>query len=195
MYRQVNIKPRFQPLQRILWRDNPNKKIKVLQLSTATYGTRPASFFATRTLVQLAHDEGKPYPLASQALLSNSYVDDIFTGANDVTTAVELRDQLIALLDRGCFELHKWSSNYSLILDSILLDKREMPNFRFSDCKDFIKALGMLWSPQTDMFLVNLPRLIVPEKLSKRSVLSAIASIFDPLRTIVPVTTIAKLFL
>lgn len=64
MYRQVNIKPRFQSLQRILWRNSPNGKIKVSQLSTAVYGTRSASLLATRTLVQLAKDE-RVLPLSS----------------------------------------------------------------------------------------------------------------------------------
>ncbi|XP_073959722.1 uncharacterized protein isoform X4 [Choristoneura fumiferana] len=55
MYRQVNIK-KFQSLQRILWRD-PGGELKCLQLSTATYGTAPASYLATRTLLQLVEDE------------------------------------------------------------------------------------------------------------------------------------------
>lgn len=67
MYRQINIK-QFQSLQRILWHDNPNQPIHCIHLSTVTYGTRPASFLATRTLLQLTSDEGDSYPLATQAL-------------------------------------------------------------------------------------------------------------------------------
>lgn len=107
MYRQVNIKPKYQGLQRILWRDQPDESVKCLQLSTVTYDTRSASFLATRTLLQLVEDEGDCIPLASQALYLNTYVDDVITGANEYITAVRLREELNSLLDKGHFHLHK----------------------------------------------------------------------------------------
>lgn len=53
----------------------------------------------------------------------------------------------------------------------------------------------MLWSLETDVFLINLTRPSNLEILTKRNILSAIASIFDPLGLIAPVTAIAKIFL
>ncbi|CAG5021027.1 unnamed protein product [Parnassius apollo] len=38
MCRQINTK-KYQTLQRVLWRDNPQDELKCLQLSTITYGT------------------------------------------------------------------------------------------------------------------------------------------------------------
>lgn len=194
MYRQINIK-QHQTLQRILWRDSSSESVKCLQLTTVTYGTRPASFLATRTLVQLAQDEGAPYPLAAEALLQNSYVDDIITGANDFSTAVKLREELDALLKRGCFELHKWCSNYSSILENVPAEKRETPNFVFSDNKNAVKTLGLLWCPIVDKFQLNVSPELMTQRATKRSILAITASIFDPLGLIAPITTTAKIFM
>lgn len=101
MYRQVNIKPKYQPLQRILWRNTPNEDVKCIQLTTVT----------TRTLVQLVEDEGEEFPLASQAVINNCYVDDIICGAKTYDLAKQLKYELVELLKRGKFDLHKWSSN------------------------------------------------------------------------------------
>lgn len=63
-----------------MWRDNTNHPVQYLQLSTVTYGTRPVSFLATRTLPQLIADEEAFYPLASSTLRINLNVDDIVSG-------------------------------------------------------------------------------------------------------------------
>ncbi|XP_055522612.1 uncharacterized protein LOC129716801 [Wyeomyia smithii] len=62
MYRQIGVHPDDQPLQKILWRKNTSDPIATFQLQTVTYGTASAPFLATRTLVQLAEDEGEAFP-------------------------------------------------------------------------------------------------------------------------------------
>jgi hypothetical protein len=49
----------------------------------------------------------KQCPLASKALELNSYVDDIITGANDLSSAVQVQDKLISLLGKGGFTLYQ----------------------------------------------------------------------------------------
>ena len=56
--------------------------MKVFTLKTVTYGTASAPFLATRVLNQLAEDEGHNYPVASQVLKRDFYVNDLATGAN-----------------------------------------------------------------------------------------------------------------
>ncbi|XP_062703541.1 uncharacterized protein LOC134285998 [Aedes albopictus] len=60
MFRQIFIHPEDRPFQSILWRSSPVEEIGVYELNTVTYGTKPAPFLATRTLNQLAMDEGDP---------------------------------------------------------------------------------------------------------------------------------------
>ncbi|XP_062703921.1 uncharacterized protein LOC134286333 [Aedes albopictus] len=68
MYRQVLLHPDDTPLQRILWRFDPNDPIDTYELATVTYGLAPSSFLATRTLQQLATDEGDAHPLGRPVL-------------------------------------------------------------------------------------------------------------------------------
>ncbi|XP_055643257.1 uncharacterized protein LOC129779669 [Toxorhynchites rutilus septentrionalis] len=94
MFRQVNVCQDDRRLQSILWRTSPDQSLKIYELTTITYGTKPAPFLATRALVQLALDEAEVYPLASKAVLEDFYLDDTITGADDPDTAKSLRIQL-----------------------------------------------------------------------------------------------------
>ncbi|KAK9752865.1 hypothetical protein QE152_g3865 [Popillia japonica] len=62
MYRQVLVEPSQRPLQRILWRSNPDDPIQVYNLNTVTYGTASASFLAIRSLMQLGIDCKASHP-------------------------------------------------------------------------------------------------------------------------------------
>ncbi|GFY20106.1 uncharacterized protein TNCV_2147991 [Trichonephila clavipes] len=51
------------------------------KLNTVTYGTTCAPYLATRTIQQLARDEGEHYPLAASVTIRDIYMDDILTAA------------------------------------------------------------------------------------------------------------------
>ncbi|XP_055589904.1 uncharacterized protein LOC129742084 [Uranotaenia lowii] len=74
MFRQIKIDSNDSPLQSILWRSSPSEVIRTYELCTITYGTKPVPFLATRTLQKLASDEGQKFPMASQAILQDTYV-------------------------------------------------------------------------------------------------------------------------
>ncbi|GBO42527.1 hypothetical protein AVEN_214715-1 [Araneus ventricosus] len=57
MYRMINIDENQQKLQRILWKEDVNKPIKMYQLNTVTYGTVGAPYLAMRTLKQISMRE------------------------------------------------------------------------------------------------------------------------------------------
>lgn len=107
MFRQILIHPNDANFQRILWRPNANDPITPYKLLTVTYGTACAPFLAMRVLKQLCLDEGAAFPLAVSVLENSTYVDDVLFGTHDVTTILEIREQLIALLKLGKFHLRK----------------------------------------------------------------------------------------
>lgn len=198
MYRQIGVATHQQPLQRILWRDSPDLKMKCLQLTRLTYGTAPASYLATRVLAELASKEGNNFPLACKVLQESCYVDDVLHGANDLSTVVETIDQLQNLLKKGQFELHKYQSNSVEVLKNIPTEKREECTFTFdSSEKSSIKTLGIKWDPVADKLQIDIPKDLLSNdtKFTKRSVLSDIAKLFDPLGFIAPVILFAKLIM
>ncbi|XP_050294294.1 uncharacterized protein LOC126734640 [Anthonomus grandis grandis] len=54
MYRCIKIDPDERSYQKIIWRENPNEKMKIYELNTVTYGTSSAPFQATRCLKEVA---------------------------------------------------------------------------------------------------------------------------------------------
>ncbi|XP_071571322.1 uncharacterized protein [Temnothorax nylanderi] len=82
------------------------------QLNTVTYGEADAQFLATRTVQQFAEDEMEDFPEAARAVIEDSYVDDVTTGASTIQRLKDLQQQLQCLMRQGGFELHKWASNY-----------------------------------------------------------------------------------
>lgn len=107
MYRQILVHSDDRDLQRILWRFSLDGPVEEYRLNTVTYGQSCASYLAVRCLRQLAIEGKVRYPMAPHALLNDTYVDDIITGANTVENARILQNQLYNLLHEGGFEAHK----------------------------------------------------------------------------------------
>lgn len=190
MFRQVLLDPKDRKFQHVLWRFNPNDELCNYQLNTVTYGTKPAPYLAIRTLHQLVKDDGHLFPLASTALMQDSYVDDIATGSDTLEGAMKLKEELIQLLKGGCFELSKWSSNCPKLLQN---ESNSQLPLNLSPKDEVIKILGLQWDPARDVFTYKID---APQPLTtKRSILSSIARIFDPLGYLSPVVCFAKVIL
>ncbi|KAJ8708891.1 hypothetical protein PYW08_010273 [Mythimna loreyi] len=194
MFRQIWVHPEDQPLQKIVWRDSPSQKIQEYQLTTVTYGTKAAPFLAMMTLRQLAVDERDKFPEAAKVIEESFYMDDLVHGTCCLSAAQQLQQDLMDLLKLGGFNLRKWTSNDSRLL------KQEDQDYYTQESKSFkqsglTKTLGLQWNPTKDNF--TFVSKIEPSKtntiISKRTILSDMSKIFDPLGWIVPVTTKLKI--
>ena len=165
------------------------------QLSTVTYGTTCAPYLSIRVLHQLAKDEEQRFPLAAGVVRRNVYVDDALAGSDEISTAHEMVEQVDGLFRAGGFRLHKWSSNVPIILSSIEPERRVKINREIEETP-VLRALGLSWSPVLDTFIFEVRGdyrdADVP---TKRSVLSFIAKLFDPLGWLAPVIVRAKILL
>ncbi|XP_024892506.1 uncharacterized protein LOC112467859, partial [Temnothorax curvispinosus] len=194
MYRQIRLDPRDINYQRILWKPTLLAAIIVYILLTITYGMICAPFLALRVLEQLAQDEGHLFPLAVAILRDNIYIDDTLFGADNLTLLRRARDQLIALLKLGGFELKKWASNSPELLADIDPADHGLACSKQLAQDEQLKILGIGWNPASDVFefRVSLANTI---PASKRSILSTIAKFYDPLGWVTPVTIKAKIFM
>ncbi|XP_062714051.1 uncharacterized protein LOC134290853 [Aedes albopictus] len=197
MYRQILVDPRDTSVQLIVWKPSPEHPLETHELQTVTYGTASAPFLATRVLMQLAEDEGSNYPLAKPVLKKDFYVDDLFSGGKDASEAIELRNQLEALLAKGGFQLRKWASNDETVLNEIPPENRALKNSVELDRDQVIKTLGLHWEPATDClrYKIESPSNAINHPLTKRIALSLIARLYDPLGLVGPVVTTAKVFM
>ncbi|XP_046428619.1 uncharacterized protein LOC124183742 [Neodiprion fabricii] len=192
MFRQIAVHPDVWALQQILWVD-PNNQVVPYYLTTVTYELSCAPFLAIRVMLQLVEDEGHDFPLAISPLTKGRYVDDIFGGAETLQELQETARQLQEICQRGCFPLQKWSANVKDALRYVTSESRtdtvsinsEDPNLKF---------LGLEWNSTEDNFKFTL-QTSFHQDVTKRTVLSETASLFDPLGFISPITVKAKAFL
>lgn len=192
MFRQIRVKREDRDSQRIVWAPTADSDPVDYRLNTVTYGTTCAPYLAIRTLSQLVVDEGVKFPLGAECLKTETYVDDTFAGADDLSTAVRKRLELTELLGSAGLELDKWSANHPDLLP---------PQARQNLSKEIdsdapVKTLGIHWIPSQDEFRF---RAAGVEELStattKRSILSNVARLFDPLGWLAPITVTAKVLL
>ncbi|XP_058448645.1 uncharacterized protein LOC131428617 [Malaya genurostris] len=165
MYRQILVHPEDRPLQQILWRQKESEAIKPYYLNTVTYGTSCAPFLATRTLNQLAEDDGDDFPLATPVVKRDFYVDDLLTGSDNPALLEHIPER------------------FRETLSAVELDQSPA-----------IKTLGLLWFPEEDLFGFKIPQFSRIEKVTKRIALSEMSQLFDPLGLIGPVVASAKIW-
>ncbi|XP_076384154.1 uncharacterized protein LOC143262078 [Megalopta genalis] len=189
MYRQFLIRPEDRPYQRILWRNDKNE-ISTYELKTVTFGVASAPYLAIRSLHQLANDESDNYPAASEVVKRDIYVDDLLTGAATFREALKLRNGIINLLKKGGLNIRQWVSNDPNLLSGLSEDQIH-PKY-FGD--ESVKTLGVIWSPRDDSirYTVSIDN---RQTHTKRTILSTIAKIFDPLGLLGPVTVSAKILM
>ncbi|XP_066585563.1 uncharacterized protein [Prorops nasuta] len=172
MFRQVIVHPADRDLQRILWKVNTEDTPIEYRLTTVTYGTSCAPYLAIRVLLQLAQDD-KIFPIAE---------------------AIEKRDELIKLLQTAGMELDKWTANDNALLPA--MDSQFAEIKKTIEQIDGIKTLGVQWLPMLDTFKFDSSSLQCFEHPpTKRTVLSIIARLFDPLGWMSPFTIIAKILM
>ncbi|GFW68747.1 reverse transcriptase domain-containing protein [Trichonephila clavipes] len=146
----------------ILWKDSVDGPVQTYKLNTVTYGTTCTPYLATRTIQQLARDEGEHYPLAASVTIRDIYMDDILTGSSDFQEFQKLQLELISLFKKAVMSLHKWCSNTPEILNSIPKEEQSWDFHCQSSDQKTIKTVGIIWSPQFDYFsfktVVNCPK-------------------------------------
>ncbi|XP_055623293.1 uncharacterized protein LOC129766719 [Toxorhynchites rutilus septentrionalis] len=192
MYLQVKVHSDDCPLQRILWRFSPSDPIKTYELQRVTFGLAPSSFLATRSLQQLAEDEGDAFPRAKAALVDDFYIDDYIGGADSVEEAVLLRQELEQLLPKGGFRLRKWNSSTEGVLEGVSAEDLGTQTTLVLDKEEQVKALGVIWKPGPDVLGIDVSTSSIIGCWTRRQVYSVIARLFDPLGLIGPVITWAK---
>ncbi|XP_026827648.1 uncharacterized protein LOC105278596 [Ooceraea biroi] len=149
---------------------------------------------ALRVLRQLVKDDGHRFPLAIRILLEEIYVDDVLFGSDDPQLLRLIRDQLIALLHCGGFELRKWASNSASLLSDLDDADHGLACNKTLQSSERLNVLEIRWNPNIDVFEFQVSR---SESLpnTKRAILSSIAKLYDPLGWVTPVVISAKIFM
>ncbi|GFV47533.1 integrase catalytic domain-containing protein [Trichonephila clavipes] len=112
-------------------------------------------------------------------------MDDLLTGADDLESGRKLQVQLVSMLKGAGMELHKWSASNPLLLPDSICQVKDLSYSSLTETK----TLRLLWKPHPDSFAFKIsPMTSNCDNLifTKKSVISTIARIFDPLGLIGP---------
>ena len=119
MYRAVHLEPYDRDLHHILWREKPIEPLVDFRMSLVTFAVSASPYLTIKTLQQTAQDFGDQFPIASRLIMNSFYIDDLLTGAETPEQALSMHKELRALLFKGNFDLKKWRSSSTSVLNPI----------------------------------------------------------------------------
>ena len=137
-------------------------------------------------------------------ILRNTYVDDFASGGDNVQETLKLQQSASKLMQNAAFNLKKWSSNSSQLMDAMPeKDRAAVGLVKLKggpvEAYPITKALPLKWNTVTDNLVFGIDVGIVKSRsksvYTKRDVASLAAKIFDPLGLIAPFSVRLKLIL
>ena len=128
------------------------------------------------------------------------YVDDLMKSKSSAEEAIVLVSQLRELLASGGFRLTKWYSNEREVLDTIPESERAKSVVNLDLEKlPTETGLGLKWNIEEDKFVWEVTekmlQRVIQEPVTRRGIVSAVYSLFDPLGFIAKCAMKAKLLL
>ena len=183
---------------RFHWIKNKNPSdIEVLRSTRALFGLVQFPFLLAGTLKQHLNSLRKRYPADVAEIEKCLYVDDIISGGCTTDEVSSLKETTVSMFEAAKFQLHKWHSNESK-LESSEEDSDLQGNNQPSYAKqqlgvrsDETKLLGLPWNRSNDTLAVGFPT--KPAETTRREILRFLASIYDPLGIVSPVTLVGKM--
>eukprot|EP00057_Strongylocentrotus_purpuratus_P005721 XP_003731624.1 PREDICTED: uncharacterized protein LOC100894126 [Strongylocentrotus purpuratus] len=199
MFHQVRVPAPDRDVLRFLWwptgdlKEDPCVYRMCVHLFGGTWSPSCCSYALRRTAED---NKGEFSPEAVKAVTRNFYVDDCLISTKDEEDAIRLAQELKGLLEKGGFNLIKWTSNNRKVVEAIPVEDRSKQVKDLDLSKEALpveRALGIKWDVQEDR--LEYKTLIKEKPLTRRGLLSIVSSIYDPLGYLSPFILRAKLLM
>ncbi|XP_071816656.1 uncharacterized protein [Apostichopus japonicus] len=195
MYLQIEIDEVDRPMFRFMWRDlDVQKEPGTYEFNRLIFGLNVSPFIAQKVSQENAKRYKEQFPRAAETVLTSTYMDDSMDSVEDEDVAIQLYRELTELWAKAGMSARKWLSNSKKVLEAIPVEHRAK-EIKITDSEwPSIKALGLTWLAESDVFVFKGPDRSL-EKMTKRNILSQLASLFDPLGFLSPIITTGKIML
>uniref|UniRef100_A0A914QNZ0 Integrase zinc-binding domain-containing protein n=1 Tax=Panagrolaimus davidi TaxID=227884 RepID=A0A914QNZ0_9BILA len=189
-FHQVFLNEDSRDAVRFLWVKDPSKpatgeNLIILRFVVVPFGVISSPFIlwiiTVIILQKLGDDE------LQQMIKDNTYVDNMFFMCNDENNAIQLFDKIRKHFLTASMNIREWLSNSSTINEAFPPELKQKSTVT--------KILGIQWNSQEDTFMFELKNDCQEERWTKRKVLKFIASTYDPLGFLSPVSIKGKLFM
>ena len=164
-------------------------------MTRVTFGVTSSPFLATQVLRHVAKDHKNQYPRAAK-IISNFYVNDCLMGEATPEEAIEIQEELIALLCcAGMWRLKMRLSDLSMV-ENVPSNMSEDEDHQIiappAECH---KALGLHWDTKKDTLPVSTPTLTTNDNSTKERIESDVAKTLDLLVWFAPCTIVVNVLL
>ena len=185
MYYQVHVSPEDRDALRFLWFDEDDN-IQEYRMRVHIFGGVWCSCIATYALRRTLEDQEVTDPFIRKVIEDSFYVDDCLQSADDISKLQRVLVDVKQVLRLGGFNLTKFISNNENLVEEIPLEDRAKEVKEFN-AQVHSKALGIKWEVVPDSFSISIGKLYRSDSpVTKRQMLSVLASMYDPLGLVSP---------
>ncbi|XP_060763802.1 uncharacterized protein LOC132872763 [Neoarius graeffei] len=196
MFHQFHVKKEDQDYLRFLWWDSGNLEAQpsVYRMKVHLFGAASSPGCANFGLKHIAATGRSSVSQDTVRFIQrNFYVDDGLTSTETKDQAIQLVKEARDLCNMGKLHLHKFVSNCKEVLDTIP-EKERAEGTKDLDLafggSQVERALGVQWCVASDQFQFKVA--VKDNPLTRRGVLSTVASLYDPLGFVAPYILIGK---
>jgi len=199
MFHQVKVPKEDRKFLRFLWwpSGNVDEKMQLFEFTVHPFGAISSPSCANYALRRTALDNmGSFGQNVVDAVLHNFYVEDCIDGEKNDSLILPKMMDLKQLLSCGGFNLTKFICSSKDVMRRIPVDDR-------AKCVQSLdldgqklpseKVLGMEWCTDRDCFVFNIS--LQKRPANRRSLLSIVSSVFDPMGFLGPIILPAKILL
>ena len=193
---QIRIKQEERDALRFHWRHPNSDETVIYRFTRALFGLTCSPFLLGGVIQQHLEAWEDRYPDLVKEIRDGIYVDDLMEGGGTVEETKEKKAATIEIFEDATFTVHKWHSNVSELeaanvsksdSEELTLAKQRLGGPKPSEGK----LLGLPWDRERDVLTMVLN--VEEGNMTKRSVLSQLAKIYDPLGLASPNTLNGKL--
>eukprot|EP00794_Sanderia_malayensis_P017909 gene17909-biopygen12897 len=213
----IEIHPKDRDCLRFLWLKDihsKNPEVVVYRFNRVVFGCNSSQFLLNCVLRHHIQKYQEEDPDFVSKMIGGFFVDDLVTGCENTQEAVSLYERAKDRMKEGGFHLRKWKANNRELAREIAVKEeegvKERITFELEDTSyvketlgapvsmgEKTKVLGITWDNHKDTWEFNLgnrgEEISKTVPTTKRGILSALASIFDPHGLVSPRAVSAKI--
>ena len=201
----IEIGPSDRDCLRFLWLkdiDSENPEVVVYRFNRVVFGVNPSPFLLN-TVLQFHINRYKEIdPKFVECMSKGFFVDDLVTTHKNVGEAYSMFEKARERMMEGGFKLRKWKTNnqslaYSIALKEGVVQTENKVEGQLgknsNEVNSKTKVLGLSWDKDQDTLEFDLHKIVEGTTVvTKRSILSTMAAVYDPLGLISPISVAAK---
>ena len=175
-------------------KDRDLQKLESYRFARAIWGLNQSPFLLEETIEKHLDGCKEEFSKEVEEIKRSKYVDDVFLGGETTEEVQHLKQTSVEIFSRASFKLHKWHSNRKELVKEELDDLESEKSFAKQQLKSKesgTKLLGLGWNESEDTVSISFEK--KDSEPTKRGVLQTLASIYDPLGIVSPVTLIGKI--